>query len=84
MKPSHEFALRALGIISPHPEQGQPQAPAGRHRDLETGRFIAPPGVTLNGGYQTPPPPPPRTPETIVQEHNRLIAELLGPTDLGA
>lgn len=81
MRPSHEFALRALGVIPPHPEQRQPQAPAETPRDAQ-GRFITPPGLSLRGG-DTPPPPAPRTPDTIMQDHNRLLAALLGPVDLG-
>jgi hypothetical protein len=78
MKAHQHAVLTALGAL--HPPQGTPQV-VSPHRDPQTGRFAPPPGFTLNGGYHAPPPPPPGDP---VAEHNRFLAELIGPTDLGA
>ena len=76
MKPHHAAVLALL-----HPAPETPPAPTAR-RDPETGRFIAPPGVTLAGGVgYSPLPSPPRDHEA---EHRRMLADALAPRDLGA
>ena len=79
MKPHAAWVLSVL-----HPAPEPTPSPAESPRDPVTGRFIAPPGVTLGGGYQAPPPPARKTAEEAAAEHNAFLAELVGPTDLGA
>lgn len=70
MKPSHE---RVLSILYPAP--APPPAPEP-HRDPATGRFVAPPGVTLSGGNG---PIGPSAPRDGVAEHDAMLRDLLVP-----
>ena len=70
----------ALGWIDTNPSAA---APVPRiPRDVH-GRFVAVGPATMNGGYQPPPATRPSRDDAIAA-HNRLIAELIGPRDLGA
>ena len=70
----------ALGWIDTNPSAA---APVPRiPRDVH-GRFVAVGPGTMNGGHQAPPVTRPTEADAIAA-HNRLIAELIGPRDLGA
>jgi len=77
------LALRAMGVLgeqahAPHHSAAQTRTPSGRF--AHPGHSL---GVTLNGGPVAPPPPARRTPDQAVRDHDRFLAELIGP-DLGA